>query len=104
MMRLKVLAFLALLVAVTWLTSAPATASSPAQANEPVTIYFFWGDGCPHCAAAKPFLADLAQRYPSVQVRDFEVWYHEENREPLMRMAAKFGFEPTAVPTIFIGD
>ena len=103
-MRPKVLALLAVLVAATWLTAVPATASSSAQAGEPVTIYFFWGDGCPHCAAAKPLLADLAQRYPSVQVRDFEVWYHEENREPLVRMAAKFGFEPTAVPTIFIGD
>ena len=39
-----------------------------------------------------------------MQVRDFEVWYHEENQEPLIRMAAKFGFEPTAVPTFFIGD
>lgn len=103
-MRLKILAVLAALFVAMWLTAAPATASSSMQADEPVTIYFFWGDGCPHCAEAKPFLADLAQRYPSAQVRDFEVWYHEENREPLVRMAAKFGFEPTAVPIIFIGD
>jgi len=103
-MRLKILAVLAALFVAMWLTAAPTTASSSVQADKPVTIYFFWGDGCPHCAEAKPFLADLAQRYPSVQVRDFEVWYHEKNREPLVRMAAKFGFEPTAVPTIFIGD
>ncbi len=23
------------------------------------TIYFFWGDGCPHCATEKPFLEDM---------------------------------------------
>src|SRR5690606_40843078 len=81
---------------------APAQAVAPAQqASEPVVIYFFWGDGCPHCAAAKPFLAELSQRYPGVTIRDFEVWNHEENREPFFKMTAKYGFEPTAVPTIF---
>lgn len=75
-----------------------------AQSSGQTIIYFFWGDGCPHCAAAKPFLARLAQQYPGVQIRDFEVWDHPENRDPFIKMAAKFGFEPTAVPTIFIGE
>jgi thiol-disulfide isomerase/thioredoxin len=75
-----------------------------AQTAGQTVIYFFWGDGCPHCEEAKPFLAQLEQRYPSVEVRDFEVYYNEANREPLMRMAAKHGFEASAVPTIFIGD
>jgi thiol-disulfide isomerase/thioredoxin len=85
-------------------TVTPVLASSPAQQGNPVTIYFFWGDGCPHCAAAEPFLADLAKRYPNVEIRAYEVWKHPENREPLIRMAEKLGFEPTGVPTIFIGD
>jgi len=74
------------------------------QSGGQTIIYFFWGEGCPHCAAAKPFLARLARTYPGVQVRDFEVWYNEANREPFIQMAAKFGFEPTGVPTIFIGQ
>lgn len=106
------LALLALLAVATWLFAIPASAATPqqpafepvAQTNEPITIYFFWGDGCPHCAEAKPFLAGLTQRFPRVQVRDFEVWYHQENQDPFIRMAAKFGFEPSGVPTIFIGD
>lgn len=85
--------------------SAPVALAGPAaQSGDKVVIYFFWGDGCPHCATAKPFLAQLTQKYSSVEVRDFEVWNHPENREPFIRMAAKFGFEPTAVPTIFIAD
>ncbi len=83
------------------LTGGTAVAQQP---NKSVDIYFFWGDGCPHCAAAKPFLAGLRQKYPGVQVRDFEVWNHAENRDPLIKMAAKFGFEPSSVPTIFIGE
>ncbi len=103
-MRRRFLTLFVLLGALLGLTTAPANASPATQGNEPVTIYFFWGDGCPHCAEAEPFLAGLTQRFPGVQVRDFEVWYHEENQDLLIRMAAKFGFEPTAVPTIFIGD
>lgn len=90
---------------VVWTGSPSAAHATPSvQTMEPVVIYFFWGDGCPHCAAAKPFLADLTKRYPSVVVRDYEVWKHPENRAPFFNMTAKFGFEPTAVPTIFIGD
>ena len=73
-------------------------------AENPVVIYFFWGDGCPHCAEAKPFLADLAQRYPGVQVCDFEVWYVPENSELFQIMAAGHGFEPRAVPTFLVGS
>lgn len=80
----------------------------PAQAapqdGQPVAIYFFWGDGCPHCAKAKPFLAELAQQYPQVEVRAYEVWYDEQNQRLFSQMAAAAGFEPSAVPTIFIGD
>lgn len=74
------------------------------QSEQPVAIYFFWGDGCPHCAKAKPFLAELAQRYPTVEVRAYEVWYDEQNQLLFTQMSAAFGFEPSAVPTIFIGD
>ena len=89
-------------------TTLPAQSARPAQqvpqSSQPVAIYFFWGDGCPHCAKAKPFLATLAQRYPKVEVRAYEVWYHEQNQVLFTQMAAAFGLEPSAVPTIFIGD
>ncbi len=78
-----------------------------AQSTTPqhrVAIYLFWGDGCPHCAAAKPFLQGLAERYEGVEIRSYEVWYVQENQELLKKMAAAYGFEPSAVPTIFIGD
>ncbi len=74
------------------------------QGGGQTVIYFFWGDGCPHCATAKPFLAQLKQKYPGVQIRDFEVWNNAANRDPFIKMATKFGFEPSGVPTIFIGE
>ncbi len=78
--------------------------AAAAPGEQPVAIYFFWGDGCPHCAAAKPFLAELAQRYPNVELRAYEVWYNQANQMHFQRMATAYGFEPSAVPTIFIGD
>jgi thiol-disulfide isomerase/thioredoxin len=71
--------------------------------EQKVVIYLFWGDGCPHCAAAKPFLKDLSERYSNVEIRAYEVWYIAENQELFKKMTVAHGFEPHAVPTIFIG-
>jgi len=75
-----------------------------AQEEPKVIIYMFWGDGCPHCAEAEPFLIELAERYPNVELRFYEVWYNDNNLDMLMNMGARYGFEPGAVPTIFLGD
>ncbi|MFN7037558.1 MAG: glutaredoxin domain-containing protein, partial [Bellilinea sp.] len=74
----------------------------PPQENKAI-IYMFWGDGCPHCAEAKPYLERLAQRYSWVELRFYEVWYDEGNRALFEKMAAAYGFEARYVPTIFIG-
>jgi thiol-disulfide isomerase/thioredoxin len=52
---------------------------SSAQA-ERLPIYYFWGDGCPHCAEQKPFLEELERRYSQLEVHAFEVWYEPQNR------------------------
>lgn len=103
--RIRLLAVLALgLILFFWLKpSQTIWAQEPTSQNK-VIIYFFWGDGCPHCATAKPFLEGLAETYPEVEVRAYEVWYVDENLELFKKMAAAYGFEPTGVPTIFIGD
>jgi glutaredoxin len=69
-----------------------------------VPIYFFWGDGCPHCATQKVFLEQLKLDHPNVIVYDFEVYYVEANRPLMTAMAAAFGRPVTGVPMTFIGD
>ncbi len=88
------------LLTLPWLLPAQPLAAQPAGQ---VIIYFFWGDGCPHCADEKPFLERLKQQYP-VAVRSYEVWNSPENRELFIKMAAAHGFEPSGVPTTFIGE
>jgi glutaredoxin len=88
------------------LSLAPAVsvqAQAPAAAPARVPVYVFSGDGCPHCAAQKPFLDELAARYAQVEVHSFEVWYQPENRPLFQRMAARAGFEAGGVPATFIG-
>jgi glutaredoxin len=95
---------IALLAAALSASKGTALAHSVVQSVQPVAIYFFWGDGCPHCAAAKPALQDLVHRYPNVELHAYEVWYSEQNRQHFFNMASAYGFEPSAVPTIFIDD
>ena len=47
-------------------------------ATEKIEIYFFWGQGCPHCAKEKPFLEELKQKYPQLEIKEFEVYYSQE--------------------------
>ena len=83
----------------------PASAmASPDRAAGEVTIYFFWGDGCPHCAEEEIFLDALVKEYPQVKVLDYEVWYDKANQEILKKAAEIMGFEPTGVPVTIIGE
>lgn len=69
-----------------------------------VIIYLFWGEGCPHCAKAKPYFESLAAAHPEIRLNTYEVYYDAENQKLFSLMAEKYGLEQMAVPTIFIGD
>lgn len=88
------------------LRAQPASQAAPTVTTPTGTtvIYIFWGDGCPHCEVARPFLARLAEQHPGVELREFEVWYDQGNQELFMALASKMGFQPSGVPTIVIGE
>ena len=86
-----------------FLVISPVIAHSSDQPHQ-VNIYFFWGDGCPHCAAEKPFLESLVEKYPQVKLNAYEVYYNESNRELFKKFGDALNFEPRAVPTTIIGD
>lgn len=76
-----------------------------AQPNS-VDLYFFYGQGCPHCAQAEQFLAQLNKQYPNLNIKSFEVFYHQENRQIYFAMANayKINVAEVPVPGIFIGE
>ncbi|MEM5793963.1 MAG: thioredoxin family protein [Candidatus Aenigmatarchaeota archaeon] len=69
-----------------------------------ICVYFFWGQGCPHCAEEKPFLEELKKKYPNLEIYDFEVYYHPENVELWEQVCEKCNTQPSGVPMTFIGD
>ncbi len=69
-----------------------------------VVIYFFWGEGCPHCAAAKPILQAMVDENPQLVLKSFEVYNDPASQEIFKRMTDAYGFEPRAVPTIMVAD
>ena len=75
-----------------------------ANAADQVTIYFFWGQGCPHCEHEKEFLSGLQSEYPQIAVRDFEVWQNADNRQILIDIGNKLGIEIAGVPFTVVGD
>lgn len=74
------------------------------SAKDQITIYFFYGKGCPHCVKEEIFLEKLQKKYPQLDVKSYEVWYNEENAKFFTQMAEAYGKRPEGVPMTFIGD
>ena len=69
---------------------------------EKIIIYFFWGDGCPHCKDEKRFLTEIQKIYPAIILKDFEVWYNKQNADLLTEMATSYEITASGVPVTFI--
>jgi len=97
---LRVLAVAALVAAAFAIPGSSHAAATPASGTG-VTIYYFWGDGCPHCAALRPFLDELAAR-PGVDLAAYEVWNDEGNRDLFRRVAKAHSVDADGVPAVFV--
>jgi len=74
----------------------------PTAAAETATLHYFYGQECPHCAMAKPFVDALEAR--GLSVKRYEVWHDPENAALLRRMVEARGTTVQAVPVFIIGD
>lgn len=72
-------------------------------ANHPI-LYFFWGDGCPHCEDEKKFLQPLHQKYPELEMRWFETWKHPQFAAFADKMRQSYNITSSSVPMTFIGN
>ena len=67
-------------------------------------VYFFWGDGCPHCMKLKPLMEEWKNTYPQLQFGSYEVYNNPENRETMTEMAEKLNVKNLGVPLTIVGD
>lgn len=79
-------------------------AVSPSARTAGIKMYFFWGNGCPHCDREKSFLAGLNQQHPELVIESYEVWQNRANAGFLSRMTKNAGIGSTGVPVTFIGN
>lgn len=68
-----------------------------------VGVYFFWGEGCPHCAKEKIFLDKLERDYEEVRVYEFEITRSQANVMLLQEMARDLDVEVAGVPFTVVG-
>lgn len=99
MRRLLVLLLLALLPA---LAAARAESAGAADAGGALIVYV--RDGCPHCAAAKVYLAGLARQRPELRIVYRAIDRDPVAREELREHFRSRGLSPPGVPTFVRGD
>lgn len=77
------------------------------EENKKVTVYFFRGQGCSHCAEAEEWFNSIQEEHGyKYEIKDYETWYNEDNSALMKKVAKVRGEEDTAtgVPYIIIGD
>lgn len=77
---------------------------SPARAEDKVNVYFFWAEGCPHCAKEKELLDFYQHKYPYIKILDFEVSDNNANGRILTESAKILDTGVSGVPFTVIGD
>ena len=70
-----------------------------------VKLYFFRGEGCPHCAEAEDFFNSIQEEYGEYfEIVDYETWYNEDNAALLQKVGEVRDEEIGGVPYILIGN
>jgi len=103
MRRQKILlaVLLQILLIVIFMCPAVATPSSQKETGK-VVLYFFWGDGCPHCEKEKIYLDMARRKYPQLEVKSYEVWHNGTNAVFFSQMLEAAGVKSSGVPVTFI--
>ena len=79
-------------------------ATTAADSSE-VTLYFFRGEGCSHCAEFEAWLKEIEPEYGELfNIVDYETWYNEDNAELMQKVAEARGEKAEGVPYIIIGN
>lgn len=74
------------------------------ESEEKVVIYFFWGETCSYCAKQKAAMSKWLEKYPNIEIKTYESWNNDDNRNMLESLVAAYDTEIEGVPMTFIGD
>jgi thiol-disulfide isomerase/thioredoxin len=75
-----------------FINGASAQSDVPENTDNSVVIYFFWGEGCPHCQNVKDSgILEEVSNLKNVDVHRLEVYYNQSNRNKYIEFADKLG-------------
>lgn len=75
------------------------------ETNKKVNVYFFYGNGCPHCEEAEKFFESIQKEYGEYfTIVDYETWYDTDNADLMQKVAEARQETSDGVPYIIIGD
>lgn len=80
------------------------TSISSASAQNQTCVYFFYGDGCAHCARVEPIITNLESE--SLDIHRFEIYNDRSNLLLLNQYFESYNIsdENRGVPAVFIGN
>lgn len=73
-------------------------------AKENIKVYFFHGDGCPHCKEENKFLEKMEDKYPKIKIEKYEVWKNKDNQVLMEIVKDKMKITDNGVPLTIIGS
>ncbi len=80
------------------------TRSGTESLSSRVNLYFFWGDGCSHCAKEKVFLQQLEKENRNIKLYSFEVYKSSQNRKLFSEIGRELQIDTSGVPLLIVGE
>ncbi len=70
-----------------------------------ISIYFFYGEGCPHCTAVEPIVKATCEQC-NISFESYEVYHNASNQKILNDFGERYCIhrDELGVPAIFVGD
>lgn len=81
------------------------TGSEAESTKSEVNLYFFHGNGCPHCEDAQTWFDEIEEEYgDKFNLVSYEVWYDMDNNNLMSAVAEARGETADGVPYIIVGN
>lgn len=78
--------------------------SIPYVLAKDTTLYFFYGEGCPHCAKEEIFLKEMEEKYQNLKIKRYETYGNLDNKGLMNQYKQKFGVTARGIPFTVVGE